>query len=153
MTSKAIYGHKLYWYHISTTLTTRTAMLRPLSDGFNRPDTEPCTKRICVAPTIEQCITAVPYVLGDSFNIYRTKSMIIANPPVNVFDSDVTHEGWLYTPTRFIKVGQLNFTDIEIGLDVGSVIEEAATSGDASSSGKVLKWWQRAKIKRFVVNT
>lgn len=148
----SIYIRRLYWYHVSTTLKQKYVTLVPWDEnkGFNRGGAEPLGKRICVAPTIEQCITAVPYILETSFNIYRTKSPIIADHPKGVFDSIVTQEGWLHKPTKFVKIGMLKFRDIEKGLGVDHVVEEAASSATPSASGKVLKWWKRAKIKRFI---
>ena len=148
----SLYNRRLYWYHVSTTLKQKYVTLVPWDEdkGFNRGGSEPLGKRICVAPTIEQCITAVPYVLETSFNIYRTKSPIIADHSKGVFDSKVTNEGWLHKPAKFVKIGRLKFADIERGLNVDSVIETSAGSGLPQEAGKVLKWWKRARIKRFI---
>jgi len=149
---KSIYKRRLYWYHVSTTLKDKHVRLTPWDEdkGFNRGGYEPDGKRICVAPSVEQCITAVPYILETKFNIYRTKSKLRADRPKDVFDSKVTHEGWLHKPTQFVKIGILSFRDVEKGLGVNHVIEQAASLCEPRQSGKVLKWWKRARIQRFV---
>ena len=149
---KSIYKHKRYWYHVSTTLKSKYVHLIPWDDskGFNRDPTEPEGKRICVSPTIEQCITAIPYDLETKINIYRTRSPVIADKPKKVFDVKVTNEGWLHNPTSFVKIGMLKFRDLESRLNVEHVIEQAASEGEPRLSGKVLRWWKNAKIKRFI---
>ena|SRR6185503_7268641 len=150
-----IYKNKRYWYHVSTTLKNKHELLVPWENdkGFNRSDTEPEGKRICVAPSIEQCITAIPYHLGAICSIYRTKSQVKAKKAKNVFDRKITQEGWIQKPTNFIKIGILKFEDVEKGLGIDSVIDEAASSfGEVSlsESRNVLKWWKKAKINRFI---
>ena len=152
---KSVYDYRRYWYHVSTTLKTKYVYLIPWGEdeGVNRGGLEPDGRRICVSPTIEQCITAIPYYLRYVVNIYRTKSKVKASSPRKVFDSRITKEGWLHKPTSFIKVGVLNFKDVEQGLKVNNVISEAASMGEPRQSGKVLKWWKKAKIKRFIKKT
>jgi hypothetical protein len=139
-----------YWYHISCTLKQNNVKLFPRVEGFNRDEREPSIKRICVAPSIEQCITAVPYFLGDHFEIYKTKHKVVATKPQGVFDSNITKEGWLLKPTEFIKLGSINFEEVEKGINVENVISPAASGNHAPYSGKVLKWWKKARIKRFI---
>ena len=152
MSKKSIYKHKKYWYHVSTTLKKKYVNLIPRDEhrSPNRDWKEPDGKRISVAPTIEQCITALPYHLSVTFTIYRTKNYVRANPPKNVFDSKITQEGWLYEPTPFLRIGTLKFSDLEKGLGVMQIIEQSASLSEPRRSGKVLKWWKKAKIKRFV---
>lgn len=145
-----LFSTKRYWYHVSTTIKENELTLFPREDGDNRSGYEPPGKRICVAPTVEQCITAIPYCLSEECNIYRTKNKVRASAPEDVFDMNITDEGWLEIPTRFVKVGTLNFEDIEEGLDVESVVEEAASDGERRHSRKVLNWWKKAQIKRFI---
>jgi len=147
---KSVYKHKRYWYHVSTTLKDKYVHLIPLKDGVNRSGDEPNGRRICVSPTIEQCITAIPYILSTKLNIYRTKKRLIANHPQDIFDSNVTQEGWLQKPTSFVKVGMLKFQDVEKALGVEHVISEAASLSEPRVSGRVLKWWKKAKIKRLI---
>jgi len=147
-----LFNRKQYWYHVSTTLKNDEEHLIPWGTrkGFNRSLNEPDGNRICVAPTIEQCITAIPYILTAKITIYRTKSKVIAYKSNKIFDMNVTNEGWLLEPTTFIKIGTLDFEDVEKGLAIEMVIPESATGGVASYSGKVLRWWKKARIKRFI---
>jgi len=149
---KSPYKNKRYWYHVSTTLKNKKIHLIPWDEtkSANRDGDEPPGKRICVAPTIEQCITAIPYVLTEICNIYRTETKVIAHKPSGVFDAKVTQEGWLCVPTPFIKIGTIDFEEIEKKLAVDQVIEQAASSGEPRRSGKVLKWWKKARIDRFI---
>ena len=144
-----IVKHRRYLYHLSKTLCDKHIKLIPWNNPITRAENEPEGKRICVAPTIEQCITAIPYSPWDIFTVYRTKSQLIPSVSRGIFDSSITYEGWLETPTSFIKVGILRFQKVEklIGKDV---IEEAATENDIVWSKKVLKWWKKVKVKKFI---
>lgn len=150
--NNCLFKYKRYWYHVSSTLKRNEEYLSPWGNrkGFNRTYSEPEGNRICVSPSIEQCLTAVPYRLSSEFSIYRTKTKVKANKPFGVFDMNVTKEGWLQKPTRFIKVGVINFEDVEQGLNIDKVISEGASVGMPAYSGKVLRWWKKAKIKRFI---
>ena len=123
---------------------------RDFEGGFNRTPAEPLGKRICVSPTIEQCLTAIPYSLSDVVMIYRTKDKVMATKPEGVFDINVTNEGWLEEPTSFVRVGYLDFNQIEEALKIKNVIPQAASSSEPKYSGRVLKWWRKARINRFV---
>jgi len=149
---KSLYNRRKYWYHVSTTLKGKHIRLIPWGEdeASNRSGDEPRGKRICVAPTVEQCITAIPYYMATVCTIYRTKSPVEAHRPKNVFDSRVTNEGWLKHPTNFVKIGILKFQDVERGIGVKDVISEAASSDDIKYSKEVLAWWKKAKIKRFI---
>ena len=149
---KSVYERRLYWYHVSTTLKNKYVNLVPWGqiNGINWGGGEPNDKRICVAPSIEQCITAIPYILESTCNIYRTKSRLVATHPKGVFDSKITQEGWLHKPTSFVKIGIIKFTDVEKGLNIKHVIPEAASLTEPRRSGRVLKWWMKANIKRFI---
>lgn len=146
------YKNRRYWYHVSTTLEKKHERLVPWDEkkGFNRSGDEPPGKRICVAPSIEQCITAIPYCLGTILTIYRTKSLAKARKAIGVYDVKITEEGWIEKPTSFVKVGIIKFEEIEKILGVENVVGEAASSGEPRKSGKVLKWWRRAHIERFI---
>jgi hypothetical protein len=151
--TKKYYKILRYWYHVSTTLSRKEIKLFPRLDGDNRDDAEPRIARICVAPSIEQCLTAVPYTLNDSFNIYRTKEMCMADMPYDVFDAHITQEGWIKVPTVFVKVGRLHFSDIEKALDIAQVVDTAACLADVNVSRKALRWWKKIDINQFVKKT
>lgn len=152
MSNKNFYCYKRRWYHLSTTLTKIEEYLIPWNSetAYNRCYSEPEGCRICVAPTIEQCLTAIPYHLTAVCQIYKTKEKLKATCPINVFDSKVTQEGWLLHPTCFIRIGTIELEDVERGLKIDHVISESASKNEPRYSGKVLKWWQRAKIERFI---
>jgi hypothetical protein len=156
MVSKAqlakLFARKRYWYHVSTTLRGKRITLTPWdgNKAVNRDPTEPAGKRICVAPTIEQCIVAIPYHYGADVSIYRTEDMELATEPRDVFDAKVTGEGWLTKATRFIKLGTLDFEQVEKALGVEHVIDEPASHGELPMSRTALRWWKRAKIHRFI---
>jgi hypothetical protein len=152
MASKTLFSVKRYWYHVSTTLTKRVETLVPWGGmlATNRSPTEPAGRRICVAPSIEQCIVAIPYHYGADVAIYRTQDKELATESNNVFDAKVTDEGWLTKPTTFIKLGTLDFEDIERHFKLEHVIPECASEGQLLRSRKNLQWWKHARIHRFI---
>ena len=151
---KSIYGRRRYWYHVSTTLRGKKLKLVPWDSthdkAFNRSEDEPNGKRICVSPSIEQCITAIPYDLYCRINIYRTKSPVRASKPRRIFDAKVTHEGWLHKPTTFIKIGSLNFEKVAKKLGIEHVAIEQATTDNTQAQRDVLRWWRKSRIRRFI---
>lgn len=82
--------------------------------------------------------------------IYRTKERVKALAPKDIFDMAITHEGWLQDPTSFVKIGVLDFDTVEQGLKVENVIKQAASLANVKYSARVLRWWQKARIKRFI---
>lgn len=151
-TKNGLYSKRRYWYHISTTLGKKHEYLIPWGEkkGANRSGAEPDGERVCVAPSIEQCLTALPYYLGTICTVYRTKSPLKVTKPRGVFDARITHEGWIERPASFVKVGILRFEDVEKELEVENVIEEAASYGNIERSRKVLRWWRLARLNRFI---
>lgn len=145
-----LYNRKRYWYHISSTLNRKYHKLVPWDNerGFNRCSCEPNIARICVAPSIAHCFTAVPYCTGDTYNVYRTKQKVKADKPHDVFDANVTREEWLHVPTAFVKLGIINFEMIEMDKNIERVIEDAASKDDNKYSSKVLRWWKKIKFER-----
>lgn len=152
MKGKSIYDDKRYWYHISNTLTKKQCKLIPWnnSQGMNRSDDEPDGKRICVAPSIAHCLTAVPYCLSEFYVVYRTKELVKAYKPHGVFDARITLEGWIKRPTIFINIGTLDLDDVEVGEKLKNVIKESASSGEPRYSGRVLKWWQKINPEKYI---
>lgn len=147
---KSIYASRRYWYHLSSTLKHDSVLLKPWdnSRGFNRSELEPNDERICVAPSMAHCITAIPYCPGDTYQIYRTKNKVKANPPKEVFDSHITQEGWIQKPTVFVKIGSLKLEDVES--EGVTIPEQAASENSPQRSGKVLAWWKRRNLWRHV---
>ena len=148
---KCLYTAPRYWYHISTTLINKFEHLTPRdnSRSLNRSSCEPNDKRICVAPTIAHCLAAVPYVPGDEFTIYRTHRKITASAPRGIYDAHLTNEGWLQTPTMFERVGLLSFHELAETEDV-NIPDESASSNCLQQCGRVLKWWQRRNLQRYI---
>lgn len=104
---------KKFYYHISNTLEKDEEYLVPRSYGFNRPDEEPDNSRICTAPTVEQCFSAVSYSNDDVYSIYRTKNKVSGRAAHGVYDSKVTGERWLQRKTKFIKIGEFDLSATE----------------------------------------
>lgn len=150
---KSLFENPRYWYHISTTLNRKRHYLTPWDNCnpkcFNRNPCEPDEKRTCVAPSVEHCLTAVPYSPGEKFSVYRTAHKVKAKFAAGVYDSNVTLEGWIQTPMMFVKIGTLSLPYVaqETGVNI---IDEAASGSDPRQSGKVLKWWQRRKLNRYI---
>lgn len=157
ISEKNIYSSKRYWYHVSTTLIDRQIKLIPWDfseeTAFNRSESEPLGKRICVAPSIEQCIVAIPYDLYSIISVYRTKNKVIAKSPNDIFDSHITQEGWITRPMTFIKLGIIDFEHVAKKLKLEHVPYEMATSGMLTSQEESLKWWKKIDVNRFLKKT
>lgn len=69
---------------------------------------EPDIARICVSPSVEQCMVSVDVVDEQRVYVYRTARRLLASHPFNVCDSRLTGERWLLKPTVFVKVGYFN---------------------------------------------
>lgn len=148
---KCFYDKWRRWYHLSTNFNHRLIRIVPWDKDFSRCPTEPPGKRICVAPTIEQCLTALPYCEGSEYTVYRTVKRLKAMKPVNVFDSKVTQEGWLQKPTEFIKLGRIFVGDVNAhNEDRQFIIEQAASTDSLLKSRKVLHWWKKINVRRYM---
>lgn len=150
-----LYTKRRYWYHVSTTLRRNELRLTPWDEqkSPNRGTCEPEGARICVAPTIEQCITAIPYYRNSTFTftVYRTKSPVMAkrpSPTKDIFDWRVTREGWLLKPTNFIKIGSIRSSDIRKGEGIDDICEASASCSTIEESRDVLRWWQALKLRK-----
>lgn len=148
---KSLYENPRYWYHISTTLKRKRHYLTPWdnSKGFNRSSAEPDIKRICVAPSVAHCLTAVPYSPGEKYIIYRTAHKVKATKAKGVYDANVTLEGWIQTPTMFVRLGTLSLP--RVTCQIGKpIIDECASGNDTRQTGKVLAWWNRCKPEKYI---
>lgn len=152
---KSLYNRRRYWYHLSSTLHSKLEHLTPWdnAEGFNRTNIEPNTNRICVAPSIAHCLTAIPYSPGDKYIVYRTQSLIKASKPVRVFDANVTNEGWITEQTTFIKIGTLNLMNISKREKSGRIIIESASGDVIANVKKVLNWWKKRNPKKYLKGT
>lgn len=96
----------LYFYHISHAPLhdegENGTILYPLEmpNGENRIVD---VKRICVAPTIEQCITAIAWNVVDYIYVYRTKIKSTKSyVPYDVVDAPITQERWIRNKRQFV---------------------------------------------------
>ena len=148
-----IYSKKLYWYHLSTLLTRKHYILHPRNndEGFNRAEDEPDIPLICVSPSIEQCLVALPYDKYDTYYIYRTKDKVIANFPREIFDSSVTQEGWITVSTPFNRIGVLKFKNIITPTGKKRKLKcEVASDGNLTKSKQLYSWWNNLDVHKFI---
>jgi len=105
---------KKHYYHITQKEWEKEVTLFPRKIGDNRPNEEPKTARICVAPTLAHCLIALGQSLSEHcfLFVYRTKHPVKAESPYGVADSHITKEMWLKTPTQFKRVR--TFSDKEL---------------------------------------
>ena len=148
---RSLFENPRYWYHISTTLKHKREYLTPWdnSKGFNRSSSEPDVKRTCVGPSVAHCFTAVPYCSGEKYIIYRTAQKVKATQARGVYDASVTQEGWIQTPTMFVRIGTLSLRSMTKQMGT-SIIDECASGSDTRWTGKVLAWWKRQKLYLYI---
>ena len=89
-------------------------------------------------------------MLSDTYTVYRTKILVKASKPYEVFDSNVTKEGWIEKPTVFIRIGTISLEDVEKGENVNNVISPSASGNDPRYSGRVLKWWLKINPEKYI---
>jgi len=95
-----------FFYHISRTPlhtgsdeTSFEMVPRYVSSGEYELEQN---KRICVAPTIEQCINAIAVGAQEFFYVYRTvRKTSQSYVPFGVFDSPITQERWFLKGRMF----------------------------------------------------
>jgi hypothetical protein len=146
------YKQKRFWYHISTKLKKRGEFcLQPWGreDSENRDPEEPDGIRIPVAPSLEQCLTALNIYPNHTYQIYRTKEEMSVTSPKGIFDSKVTNEGWILNPTIFVRVGSLNMTWLKDDENIGSIFD-ACCVGKVRFSRFALKKWLAHDVHRYV---
>lgn len=96
-----------HYYHIRQSDDWGSEVtLYPKEEGKFRCPFEPLVPRICVAPTIPQCIVALGNLLNEKpIYVYKTKYEIADRDiiePYEVPDSHITDEAWLCEPTDFV---------------------------------------------------
>lgn len=102
-------------YHISDTYLGRKPLLTPRIPRVAKESGENIrTKRICVSPSIEQCVLGIDGVsymesssleVGKSWYVYQTTKK--GKPARKVQDFDTTEEHWIKEETRFEYFGKL----------------------------------------------
>ena len=129
---------KRYWYHVSQTLTGKEVKLVPRRFGDNRSTDEPPVARVCVAPTIEQCMAAVPYSSWCSFQVYRTKNKVVAEPATDAIpDAPITEEHWVRRKVKYVRVGYLDLKEFR------APKSSASNCGEAKKVRACLAQWQK----------
>lgn len=98
---------KRYWYHCTADYHGERYSFerRP---PVHRSENEPITPRICVAPSVIQCFTAVMFPRGTTVNVYRTcerRKAYFAQR--EIWDAVITDEHWLWPPVAFELVGKV----------------------------------------------
>lgn len=96
----------IYYYHVTPKNLGSSYIFVPrkIVDADER---EPDIKRVCVAPSISCCFSAI-YPNGYSeYFVYRTKNKVRASCTYNVYDVSVTKEKWLLSPTEFIRIAKI----------------------------------------------
>jgi len=141
------YDKKRYWYHVSKTLEKKSETLTPWDKSYSRAEDEPTGARLCVAPTIEQCLTAV--AKSNLLAIYRTAKQEIAKKPSNIFDSDITDEGWIEHPIKLKRIGFLNLSYIKA--DGKKLPRNAAIYGSKTISRTALKKWKEIDVEKYIL--
>lgn len=105
-------SNKRYYYHVTESLDYPKINLKPRKSGTYRSlDEWDFPKRICVSPTVWQCLIAIPYEAPCYLTVYRTLRKVIAYKPnrEEILDAipDIGNidEHWLIKPTCFTKIG------------------------------------------------
>jgi hypothetical protein len=136
-----------HWYHLSSKLDRRGKfVLEPWGGdkAVNRDFAEePEGKRISVAPTIPQCLAALPQQGLGHMHVYRTYYKVKSEVPEGVFDAKITQEGWLTRPIKFVYIGTIDFDTMEDELGNQFWPDDAACdTGDGHTSEDALKDWR-----------
>jgi hypothetical protein len=89
---------KKNWYHITDVHRGPefTASRRP---PILRTESEPLTPRICVCPDLPGCFSAV---LFHPKPVYVYRYCGGTNPPLGVWDHQITGERWVVVPSRLV---------------------------------------------------
>lgn len=129
-----------YYYHITDKYLGDKVTLNPIDsfDSNKRADGEPEIARICVAPTPQQCLVAIPYWNRQSYYIYKTTSKKNTVIPWDVMDMEITEEKWFLEDTQF-KLYDSIFIPHDFPL------EKASTSATIKKPKKLL-----TKIEQYI---
>lgn len=93
------------WYHLTRHWKDKRLVVSPRTP--TRVPSEPQTPRICVCPTVAQCIVALgAYYDCGKVRVYTCEADAV--PAHGVFDADITGEHWILAPVEFTYAGKLN---------------------------------------------
>lgn len=96
-------------YHITCDEWPEETILQPRTPERGVGCGEPDTPRICVCPSLVGCILACgPDFAWFAKYIYQAVEPFSVAQPCDVFDSEITQELWITTPTKFVRVSHLN---------------------------------------------
>lgn len=100
-------------FHISDSWDFSEGVISPRI--CQRVPDEPEMARICVAPTVEQCILAIGhwedyFSSGKEFRIYKTEEE--TTTAIDIIDSHLTGERWLTKPSLFKYVRTIKELEI-----------------------------------------
>jgi hypothetical protein len=119
-----------YWYHVSCKNHGQQIVFTPREIKYHFGGGEPSYPRVCVAPSVAECLAAIRHDIGSSnLYVYRTATQERAYYPKQEFvnserayrdfeslnlarvnnrffakveDAHITNERWVLTPTRFV---------------------------------------------------
>lgn len=108
------------YFHISRKWTKDTVKITVKRAPKIRGDAEPNTPRICVSPSIEQCIAALnglEYIDGAKWRknrrklcvypVYKLVDTDYLHDAIGVFDASVTGEEWVKSYAVFKRIGYI----------------------------------------------
>ena len=138
---------KRHYYHLTNKAWPNIIKLQPRSEGENRGYNEPDCERICVAPSIEQCLVAI-IPSGFTWKIYRTYHPVETRETVKpardeVLDAHITGERWLVKPRTFIRLGYVRKAVQDIST---TFFGNWGALGDGEGYSEA---WQRETIKKL----
>jgi len=133
------YSKKRYWYHLSYSLDRDEIEICPWDKRTHRSAGEPDGRRLCVAPSVAHCLTALPH--REKYYIYRTPSKFLVEEPDGVYDSEITKEGWITQRIKLIRIGTIDLTHIE--KELGWLPIEAAKLPRMDWCKRCFREWNR----------
>lgn len=133
-----------YWYHVSDSLTKERLRLTPRKEGVNRCEDEPKTPRICVAPSIEHCLTAIPYGTYTPLRVYRTTRKVTADKSMGIIDSVVTKEHWITKKVCWKKIGVFDLSKFK------HPPQCASDCKDLKKVRRTLANWKKLKVQKRI---
>lgn len=98
---------KRYWYFVTQDFMGNQMELKPRIP-FSAGDDEPLVYRICVAPTVAHCMSAISMQPSDPIYVYRTARKLTAEKAWDVGDSPITHEHFLRRKSKFEFVAAIS---------------------------------------------
>jgi len=100
-------------YHVSVIYLGNHVIFKPKVPKTKNITECTITKRICVSPTIEQCLFGIDGISELKYSgidkngwyIYQTEE--VGLPAKEVFDYEITNENWLLKESEFKYIGKV----------------------------------------------